>query len=883
MTAEIHQFETAPGPGRMATPQLRTLVVCDIADSTALVERMGDQNAANIIRKHDRLARALVEQHRGREIDKTDGFLLMFERPIQAAAFALDYQRGLKHMSAAEGVVVRARVGVHMGDVVIWENAPEDVARGAKPTEVEGLVKPVAARLAQLARPQQILMSSAAAGIAHRAEGELGAKAAERVHWKTHGRYRFKGLPEAIEVVEVGEDEVAPLHAPKSVRTAKRILPWWRRPLTLAAEAAMLLIAVGVTAWFLLQSPPTLAFAARDWVVVGDLHNLTGDTIFDQSVDSALRISLEQSQYVNVVPELSVQQTLQRMERDPAKTSVNRAIGSEVALRDGARALILPTLAEIGGRLRVTAEVIDPNTQATVYSVSSDGVGAQSVLSSLDGVSKQLRGKLGEALAMVSKQSQPLDKVATGNLVALRAYSLGEHATGTRHYQDAIRFYQQALILDPQFALAHVGLARIYLAGNDTAAAAQEIDAAWSQREHLGTRDQLYVDAWRATLVDSPNVALGKWETFSQMYPDDYSASALYAYFAWMLDNAFDKKTIEMAKKSLSPHNPRSGPAYVVLGMLYLGNERYADAEKAFEQARKEGLAQFVDYPLIDAVQRKFASAAAMFSRFDSSGVPGADQDVFIPRIAMAMDRGDFDGAQKILASTVRASNTPLLEQLQFRGIRLSLAHINGGSLKANELRDYANAIEQALRQASPSERSNLQVYALFVAYLAGRDKEIRIAQKLIDVANAAGKIERGSRVWKLASIARAERILAGGNASDAIKLIEPQHDGNEFYLSHVVLLDAYLAAKDFKSALAEAEWLAMHRGRAYSEWSAPIVIPFGVAQSDLAQLHIAELSVILGDHTNAHAALRRFLEAWPEVRKNPQVAGRVKKLQTAL
>src|SRR6185312_1230509 len=92
-------------------------------------------------------SRALVEQHRGREIDKTDGFLLMFERPIQAAAFALDYQRGLKHMSAAEGVVVRARVGIHMGDVVIWENAPDDVSRGAKPIEVEGLVKPVAARL----------------------------------------------------------------------------------------------------------------------------------------------------------------------------------------------------------------------------------------------------------------------------------------------------------------------------------------------------------------------------------------------------------------------------------------------------------------------------------------------------------------------------------------------------------------------------------------------------------------------------------------------------------------------------------------------------------------------------------------------------------------
>src|SRR5690348_4017056 len=333
MNAEILNIESRR-IGDRAEPQLRTLVVCDIADSTALVERMGDQSAATIIRKHDRLARALVEQHRGREIDKTDGFLLLFDRPIQAVAFALDYQRGLKHLSAAEGVILRARVGIHMGDVVIWENAPEDVARGAKPIEVEGLVKPVAARLAQLARPQQTLMSIAAAGIARRAQSELARDLAARVHWKEHGRYRFKGLPEPLEVFEVGEDKIAPLHAPISGRTAKKILPWWRRPLTLAAEAAMLAIGIGFGVWFLLQSPPTLAFGQRDWVVVGDLHNLTGDPRFNQSLETALHISLEQSQYVNVLPELSVQQTLQRMERNPDKTAVTRAIGSEIALRD---------------------------------------------------------------------------------------------------------------------------------------------------------------------------------------------------------------------------------------------------------------------------------------------------------------------------------------------------------------------------------------------------------------------------------------------------------------------------------------------------------------------------------------------------------------------
>ncbi len=77
----------------MPAPVLRTLVICDLADSTALVEKLGDQRGAEVMRQHDRLARDLVERHHGREIDKTDGFLILFERPVHAVAFALDYQR----------------------------------------------------------------------------------------------------------------------------------------------------------------------------------------------------------------------------------------------------------------------------------------------------------------------------------------------------------------------------------------------------------------------------------------------------------------------------------------------------------------------------------------------------------------------------------------------------------------------------------------------------------------------------------------------------------------------------------------------------------------------------------------------------------------------
>ena len=122
-----------------ATPValLRTLVLCDLVDSTAQVERLGDQRAAEWFRRHDRLARSLLSNSGGREIDKTDGFLVMFDRPVQGVAFALDYLRGLKQLAAEGSHPPAARVGIHVGDVIAWDNAPDDIAKGAKPVEIE--------------------------------------------------------------------------------------------------------------------------------------------------------------------------------------------------------------------------------------------------------------------------------------------------------------------------------------------------------------------------------------------------------------------------------------------------------------------------------------------------------------------------------------------------------------------------------------------------------------------------------------------------------------------------------------------------------------------------------------------------------------------------
>ena len=132
--------------GRALTPLLRAVLLADLADSTALVERLGDAAAAQLLQNLDLRIRDLIEFTGGRLIDKADGLLVLFERPVQAVDFALRYQQLLRQVEREEGFPLRARVGIHVGELMTWTNSALAVAAGAKPLEVEGLAKPVAAR-----------------------------------------------------------------------------------------------------------------------------------------------------------------------------------------------------------------------------------------------------------------------------------------------------------------------------------------------------------------------------------------------------------------------------------------------------------------------------------------------------------------------------------------------------------------------------------------------------------------------------------------------------------------------------------------------------------------------------------------------------------------
>jgi len=173
----------------------RALLLTDVVDSTRMVEELGDERAAAVWAAHDRAARELLAAAGGLEIDKTDGFLLLFEDVSSAVTWGIAWHAALRRLSVELGVPLTARAGLHYGDVVLRRNPPEDVARGAKPLEVEGLAKPVAARVMSVASGGQTLLTAAA-----------GARLDAGHELRSHGWWRMKGVDAPVELFEVGDE-----------------------------------------------------------------------------------------------------------------------------------------------------------------------------------------------------------------------------------------------------------------------------------------------------------------------------------------------------------------------------------------------------------------------------------------------------------------------------------------------------------------------------------------------------------------------------------------------------------------------------------------------------------------------------------------------------
>lgn len=804
--------------GNLQSSQFRTLVLTDLCDSVALVERIGDNAAADLFRTLDTQALQLLRRWNGRLIDRSDGMFLLFDAPVDGLGFALDYLDELDRLGKKTKLPLRARVGMHVGYVLSWQNSEEAVAAGAKSLEVEGLAKPMTARLMALARPGQILLSSAAESMMRSAQRELGDRGAELV-WKSHGHWHFKGMPAAQEVFEVGKEGRAPLRMPLGSGKARRELPLWRRPLALVAEV-VLVLGLLVTTWVMVRSEPAIAFAERNWVLIGGVRNLTAESLLDDSIEQAFRISLEQSRFVNVLSELQVQKTLGLMELDAGHAMTAR-VASEAAVRDGARAVLMARVDEIGNRFRFTVEIINPADGRTLDSLYAEGRGVNSLLASVDTVSGRLRTRLGEPSLALARDSEPLPEVTTSNLEALRAYALALKAMAVRDYVLAKDLYKKALEIDPDFALANMGLARIYWSGLDEAPALIQLDTALAQRDRLPPRDQMYLEAWQHELRSAAS-PLPQWKLLATMYPDYFAGSSNTSWYLFV-ENRFEE-ALPFAQAAAVPQDPMRAIPMDHVGRIQLALGNAEQALQTFREAENEGGGKPLRYS---------GNALAVMGRLDEAQklleqikpTPGNPSSLYsaMDRISVALSRSqraqavaEAEHASQLAMQYGRghAVQFKLLEQMT-----KMLATDKGSSAAAlQSLSD--ESVSYARGTGNVRGRQSALFRALTGIYLAQRSGFTASSRRGLDTLPRLSELDGPVTLTWMRLLVNATQERLEGRPEESVRLLTPLLDDTEAVQIRVELATAFDAMGDAGSARIHRTWLSEHLGRAYVEFN---------------------------------------------------------------
>ncbi len=191
---------------------IRTILLTDVVGSTELSRRLGPEAASRLWADNNRRMREHLQRFHGHEIDRTDGMLVLFERPRDALACALAYHQELDAVRAP----FRVRAGVHVGEVSLIENTRADIAHGAKALDVDGLSLAVTARVMAAASGGQTLLSDAAVEALGR-DGVTG----DGLRWRPHGHWRLGGLGEPMllhELVREGFAADPPEDRAKSYR-----------------------------------------------------------------------------------------------------------------------------------------------------------------------------------------------------------------------------------------------------------------------------------------------------------------------------------------------------------------------------------------------------------------------------------------------------------------------------------------------------------------------------------------------------------------------------------------------------------------------------------------------------------------------------------------
>jgi len=323
-------------------------------------------------------------------------------------------------------------------------------------------------------------------------------------------------------------------------------------------------------------------------VVLSDFENATGDSNLDRVLDGALEIDLKQSPYLSFLSNAQIQQTLAEMQH-PKTAPFSPEVAREVCQRNNAQVLLHGLVAKFGQRYLLTLNAIDCQSGDDLAETKSEASIADDIPHAIDVVAADMRKRLGESRASIRQYNVPLFPAATNSLEALRRYSDATNLGLQGKYGQAIEMYQQAIQLDPKFAIAYASMASAYGNLGDHDSQVANLKKAYALRDTAGQHDNLYISArYAETVTGDLNESVRNYQVWATIYPRDAAPWSALANAYTQLGE--DELAIDPGRRALAL-GPGLPTAYVILARALMHAGRLDEAKAACQQAVAKGVA----------------------------------------------------------------------------------------------------------------------------------------------------------------------------------------------------------------------------------------------------------------------------------------------------
>ncbi|HET7209742.1 MAG TPA: protein kinase [Terriglobales bacterium] len=622
-----------------------------------------------------------------------------------------------------------------------------------------------------------------------------------------------------------------------------------------ASKTAVVALTMGallVMGALLFRSRRVYALNPSDTIVLADFVNSTSDPVFDDTLNQALTVDLEQSPFLKILPQTKIQDTLRLMGRSPDE-SVTPEVGRELCQRAGGKAVLWGSIATLGTQYVIGLTAAECSTGDHLASEQIQSVNKESVLKVLGKAASGLRSKLGESLSSVQKFDAPLEQATTASLEALKAYSLARKTQHQKGNSAAIPLFKRAIELDPNFAVAHAALGLAYSNLGEPGLANDYLQRAYELRDRVSEREKLRISAFYHSYVRGDLVKGNEiYELWAQEYPrDGVPLGNLGANYSYMGQY---EKAVSQTLEHLRI-DPDDALGYGNLVVQYAALNRFDEAKAVYQQAMARKLEDTGLHANLYGVAFLQADAAEMQRQIAwAAGQPGAEDLL----LSLASDTEAFYGhLSKARALSLRAIDSARRSDQKETAAGWQI----NAALREAEFGNAAPARKATSSALALASTRDVQILAALALARAGALVEAeKIAQ---DLAKRFPRDTLINSYW-LPTINAAIEINRR-NPSKAIEIFQvtapyelgesyPQFQvGGSLYPVYV-RAQAYLLLHRGDEAAAEFQRIIDHRGILMN-------CPLGA----LARLGLARAHALQGHAVTARSEYQNFLNLWED------------------